>query len=205
MALYKHVFQGKCAGGDIFTYQWHADSVRTLAAAHSAAVVWNDTLWNGATAGNGYQDHCSADVAMQEVVTTQINVADGISLAQARSGQAIAGVVASNSLPADVSMLVSLRTALPRRTGRGRFYLPQPAVDQLTTTGRWAADFINDVIASLNAGWAAYETVNDHLVIYSTTFRVVRDCVGYNIPDLAATQRRRENKLSPTRTSGALP
>ena len=205
MPLYKHVFQGKCAAGDIFTYHWMADSVRTLDAAHSAAVVWNDTLWNGSVAGNGYQDHCSPDVAMQEVVTTQINVADGTGLAQKRSGQAIAGVVAANALPADVCMVVSLRSALPRVTGRGRFYLPQPAVNQMTTTGRWAADFINDVIASLDTAWAAYETVNDHLVIYSTTFRVVRDVIGYNIPDLAGTQRRRENKVPPTRTSGILP
>lgn len=205
MALYKHVFQGKCAAGDIFTYSWHADSVRTLAAAHSAAVVWNDTLWNGSVAGNGYQDHCTADVAMQEVVTTQINVADGKSLAQARSGQSIAGVVAGNALPADVAMVVSLRTALPQRTGRGRFYLPQPAVAELTSTGRWVADFINDVIASLNSAWAGYETVNDHLVIYSPTFRVVRDCTGYNIGDQAGTQRRRENKVPVTRTSGTLP
>ena len=205
MALYRHVFQGKCAAGDIFTYTWHADSVRSLAAAHSAAVVWNDTLWNGATAGNGYQDHCTADVAMQEVVTTQINAADGKSLAQARSGQSIAGVVAGNALPADVAMVVSLRTALPQRTGRGRFYLPQPASAELTSTGRWVADFINDVIASLNSAWAGYETVNDHLVVYSPTFRVVRDVTGYNIPDTAGTQRRRENKVTATRTSGTLP
>jgi len=205
MPLYKHVFQGKCAAGDIFTYHWMADSVRSLAAAHSAAVVWNDTLWNGASAGNGYKDHTTPDVAMQEVVTTQIDPATGFGLAQQRSGQSIAGVVAANALPADVCMVVSLRSSLPRVTGRGRFYLPQPAINQFTTTGRWAADFINDVIASLNAGWAAYETVNDHLVIYSPTFRVTRDVIGYNISDLAGTQRRRENKVPPTRVSGVLP
>lgn len=204
MALYKHVFQGKCAAGDIFTYHWFADSVRSLADAHSAAVVWNDTLWNGATAGNGYQDHCSPDVAMQEVVTTQIDPATGKGLAQRRSGQSIAGVVAANALPADVCMVVSLRSALPQVTGRGRFYLPQPAVNQMTTTGRWAADFVNDIIDCLNTGWGAYETVNDHLVIYSPTFRVTRDVVGFNIPDLAGSQRRRENKVPATRTSGIL-
>lgn len=205
MAVYRHVFQGKCAAGDIFTYTWHADSVRAVAAAHSAAVVWNDTLWNGATVGNGYKDHCTADVAMQRVTTTQVDPATGLGLAQATSGQAIAGVMAGNALPADTAMVISLRTALPRRTGRGRFYLPQPAVGNLTTAGRWVADFINDVIASLNLAWSGYETVNDRLVVYSPTFRVTRDCTGYDIADLAGTQSRRENKVPPTRTSGVLP
>lgn len=205
MPLYRHVFQGKCAAGDQFSYHWCADSVRSLSAAHSAAVVWNDTLWNGSVAGNGYQDHCTADVAMQEVVTTQLDVATGKGLAQARSGQSIAGVVAGNALPADVCMVVTLRSALPQITGRGRFSLPQPSTGQLTSVGRWVADFINDVVASLDAAWAAYETVNDHLVIYSTTYRVTRDVVKYDISDLAGTQRRRENKLTATRTSGVLP
>lgn len=205
MALYRHVFQGKCAAGDIFTYTWHADSVRSVSSAHSAAVVWNDTLWNGATAGNGYKDHVTADVAMQQVTTTQIDVATGKGLAQATSGQSIAGVATGNALSADTALVVSLRTALPQRTGRGRFYLPQPAASNITSMGRWVADLINDVIASLNLAWANYETVNDHLVIYSPTFRVTRDVTGYNIGDLAATQRRRENKIPVTRTSGTLP
>lgn len=205
MALYRHVFQGKCAAGDIFTYTWHADSVRALAAAHSAAVVWNDTLWNGATVGNGYKDHVTADVAMQEVVTTQIDVLTGKSLAQRRSGQSIAGVAVGNALSADTAMVVSIRTDLPQKSGRGRFYLPQPAASNITSVGRWVADFINDTIAALNAAWAGYETVNDHLVVYSTEFRVVRDVTSYNIPDLAGTQRRRENKVPVTRTAGVLP
>jgi len=205
MALYRHVFQGKCAAGDIFTYTWHADSVRTTSAAHSAAVVWNDTLWNGATVGNGYKDHVTADVAMQEVVTTQIDPLTGKGLSQARSGQSIAGVATGNALSADTALVVSIRTALPQRTGRGRFYLPQPAASNITSTGRWTADFINDIIAALTSAWAAYETVNDHLVIYSPTFHVTRDATGFNVGDLAGTQRRRENKIPPTRTSGTLP
>lgn len=203
--LYKHVFQGKCAAGDVFNYEWHVDSVRSLAAAHSAAVVWNSTLWDGATVGNGYKDHTTADVAMQQVTTTQLDVLTGKSLAQQITGQSIAGVMAGNALSADNSLLVSLRTALPQRTGRGRFYLPQPAVGNLTTTGRWAADIINDVIAALTAAWGAYNTGVDRPVIYSTTFRVVRPITSFNIPDLAATQRRRENKVPPTRTSANMP
>ncbi len=205
MTLYYHRFQGKCAAGDIFNYGWHVDSVRALAAAHGAAVVWNDTLWNGSVAGNGYKDHCSVDVAMQAVTTTEINVADGKQLAQLATGQAIAGVMASNANPADVALLVSLRSALPQRTGRGRFYLPQPAIGNETTTGRVAADLINDVMANLTAAWGAYNTAVDRPVIYSTQFRVTRPIVGFNIPDLYATQRRRENKTSVSRTSANMP
>lgn len=205
MTLYKHVFQGKCAAGDIFDYTWFADSVRSLAAAHSAAVIWNATLWAGATVGNGYQDHTTADVAMQQVTTTQIDPANGRGLAQQISGQSIAGVMAGNALSADNCLLVSLRSSLPRQTGRGRFYLPQPAVGNLTTAGRWTADFINDIQASLLSAWGGYNTATDRPVIYSPTFRLTRTIVSFNLPDLAATQRRRENKVPPTRTSSTMP
>ncbi len=205
MALYKHVFSGLCAAGDGFTYGWYANSIRDIATAHAAVIAWNATLWNGASAGNGYKDHVVAGVSMASVKTAQIDPANGKQLALRVNGQVIVGTAAGDALPADVALCVSLRTAFPQRSGRGRFYLPQPSAGQVTGTGRVAADIIGDTIASLTAAWAAYNTGVDRPVLYSPTFRLTRDLTSFDIGDLYDTQRRRENKVTEVRSTAAMP
>lgn len=205
MTLFLHKFIGKCAAGDQFNYGWHATSIRSIDDAHAAAIVWNQTLWNGATAGNGYKDHTTADVSMLSVITVERNTADGKQLARRQTGQVIAGVAAGNALPADVALICSLRTQLPQRTGRGRFFLPQPAASVLTATGRASADFQNDTDAALAAAWAAYNSGVDRPVIYSTTFRVLRPVTSYDIPDVFGCQSARENELLALRIGRAMP
>ena len=205
MPLFKHRFVGRCAAGDQFSYQWYADSIRDIDTAHSAAIVWNQTLWNGATAGNGYKDHVTADVAMNTVITSEITLATGRQTLRRENGQLIAGVAAANALPADCALVVSLRSALATRSGRGRFYLPQPAASNLTSDGRATADLVTDLIAALSAAWAGYNTGVDRPVIYSPTFRVVRPLVTFNIGDLFDTQRRRENKVAEVRVGATMP
>lgn len=205
MALYKHTFTGICAAGDGFSYSWHANSIRDIGTAHGAAIVWNQGLWNGASAGNGYKDHVTAGVSMANVKTAQLDVLTGKQLAVRNTGQVIAGVAAGDALPADVSLVISLRTDFPQRSGRGRFYLPQPAASQVTGTGRVQSDLVNDLSASLAAAWAAYNTAVDRPVLYSPTFRLTRNLTSFNIGDLFDTQRRRENKVTEVRISTNMP
>lgn len=205
MSVFRHRFVGKCAAGDTFVYQWYAESIRTIAQAQLAAVAWNAAVWNGATAGNGYKDHVTADVSMLTVITAEIAASTGKQLQRAETAQVIAGVAAGNSLSADCCMVVSLRSSLPQRTGRGRFYMPQPAALNLTTQGRITADMTNDILAALTAAWGAYDTGIDRPVIYSPTFRLTRPIISFDIPDLFTTQRRRENKVTQTRVTAAMP
>jgi hypothetical protein len=205
MSVFRHRFVGKCAAGDQFSYQWYSESIRTIAAAHSAAITWNATLWNGATAGNGLKDHVTADVSMLTVITTEIAASTGKQLLRAETAQVIAGVQAGNAMPADVALVVSLRSSLPQRTGRGRFYLPQPGAANVTSDGRVTPDMQNDLVAALNAAWGGYNTGVDRPVIYSPTFRITRLIVSFNIGDLFDTQRRRENKVTESRVVQAMP
>jgi hypothetical protein len=205
MPTFRHRFTGKCAAGDQFSYQWYAGSVRTIDAAHAAAITWNQALWDGATAGNGLKDHVTADVSMLDVVTAEINIADGRQLQRRETGQVIAGVQAGSALPADVALVVSLRTSLPQASGRGRFYLPQPGAANVTTVGRVSADMQNDLVAALTAAWTGYDTGVDKPVLYSPTFRLTRPILTFNIGDLFDTQRRRENKVTELRIGANIP
>lgn len=205
MTLYYHRFTGSLAAGDQFSYGWFANSDRSLSLAQINAVAWNLALWNGASAGNGYKDHVPAGCSMQNVTTTQIDQTTGHQLARVDTAQVIAGVAAGSALPADCALVVSLRTDLPRQTGRGRFYLPQPAASQTTATGRVLADLVADVISSLAAAWAGYNTASNRPVRYSRTFRTILNYVSFDVGDLYDTQRRRENKVTEVRTTNPMP
>lgn len=205
MPLYQHRFSGHTASSETFMYTWWANSIRSAADAHAAAIAWNALLWNGAVAGNGYKDHVTANVGMDNVTTVTITQATGLQTARLDSAQAIPGVAAGAPFPADVALVISLRSNLANRQGRGRFYLPQPAASQTTATGRVLADLITDLGASLAAAWAGYNTTNDRPVIYSRTSKQIQNVVSFNVGDLFDTQRRRENKLLEARTVTAMP
>jgi hypothetical protein len=205
MTLYQHRFLGHTAMGETFMYSWWVQSARNLAAAQAAAVAWNAALWNGASAGNGYKDHVTAGVGMDTVTTVQVDMLTGLQSARVDTAQSIVGVAVGSAMPGDVALVVSLRTALANRSGRGRFYLPQPAASQLTTTGKVLADLISDIGSSLSAGWAVYNSGLDRPVVYSRTHKSTNNITTFDIGDLYDTQRRRENKVLEARTSTTMP
>lgn|SRR2546425_155965 len=205
MTLYQHRFTGSLAAGDQFNYSWWANSTRSLASAQAAAVTWNALLWNGVSVGQGLKDHVNNGVFMQTVTTVTVDQLTGKSLARVDTGQIIIGTAAFTAMPADVALVVSLRTDLPQRSGRGRFYLPQPSTAESTAAGRVQTSFIGDLMAALTAAWAGYNTAVDRPVIYGRTSRGIRNIVSFNIGDLFDTQRRRENKVTETRSVATMP
>lgn len=111
---------------------------------------------------------------------------------------AVAGTLVANSSPIDTSLVASLRTAVPGRSGRGRMYLPCHDVCQPTSgnfVGTASADYALAVktLANAIAGYSSYAVA----VVSRTTsnWELVRQVIADNRPDV---QRRRENKIIPS-------
>lgn len=205
MALYQHRFTGHTAAGENWMFTWWASSSRSAGNAHTAAVTWINAVFDGATAGNGLEDHMATTVGLNTVTTVEIDPATGTQISRTDSAVARNGLSASNTLPSDCTVVVSLRTTTPTRSGRGRFYLPPGVVADVTTTGRVATDFITDLGAALAAAWTGYNSVSDRPVVYSRTQRLTRNISSFNIGDLFDTQRGREGNLVEARTSTNMP
>lgn len=205
MALYQHRFSGVTAAGENWMFTWWASSSRTAAAAHAAAITWIGVLYDGATAGNGLEDHSPTAVGLRNITTVEVDVATGTQISRLDSALTRNGLSASNTLPSDCSVVVSLRSATPTRSGRGRFYLPPLIVADVTTTGRVLPDAVTDLVASLTAAWTGYNSASDRPVVYSRTQRVTRNLVSFNVGDLFDTQRGREGNLVEARTSASMP
>jgi hypothetical protein len=104
-----------------------------------------------------------------------------------------------------VAIVVSLRSPVANRTGRGRFYLPQPTTNALTAVGRLDETAQSTIVDALTAAWTQANAAGENPVIYSRTQRATREITSFNVGDLFDTQRRRENALTENRVSAPMP
>ena len=204
MALYQHKFSGICATGEDWSFSWWSNSTGDLATLQGQAVTWITNFWNGPAGANGYKTMVTAGVVCNMVRTSLITLATGLQTQLAETPVTLPGIATGNALPADVAVVVSLRTTLANRSGRGRFYLPQPAATVCTTLGKLgttAQGFLADNLAN---AWTAYSSFGDP-VVYSRTGRSTQSITSFNVGDQFDTQRRRENKVAQVRTVRTMP
>ena len=205
MPLYQHRFIGNLASGDTFSFSWWSDNSLTIDSSHGNAITWAETLWNGQDTLPGYATLCSADVSIQRITTGEISPLTGQQQTLRESNVNIPGSAEANALPADVAIVVSLRSPVANRTGRGRFYLPQPTTDALTAVGRLDETAQSTIVDALLAAWTQANAAGENPVIYSRTQRATREINSFNVGDLFDTQRRRENALTENRVSAPMP
>ena len=205
MPLYQHRFIGNLASGDVFSFSWWSDNSLTIDSSHGNAITWAETLWNGQDTLPGYATLCSADVSIQRITTGEISPLTGQQQTLRESNVNIPGSAEANALPADVAIVVSLRSPVANRTGRGRFYLPQPTTDALTAVGRLDETAQSTIVDALLAAWTQANAAGENPVIYSRTQRATREINSFNVGDLFDTQRRRENALTENRVSAPMP
>jgi len=131
MAIYRASVEGHInTDQERFVFTLHINAVTGSAAALATDVADGVTLlWSGPpTPASSIQQLVPLGTGPDLVVVDELDSA-GKNVEQAVETLALTGTDVNDSLPPNVSVAVSTRTALPTRAGRGRFYLPPYAVD----------------------------------------------------------------------------
>lgn len=193
MALYRHRLEGTFPG-EVWSFGIYTDSNLSVAASQSAWMTGITNFWAEATA------LFSADVAATRAVTVELDPATGKQLTGAENTRADVGTSVAETLPFQCAPVVSLRTATLSRAGRGRFYAPSLAVDQVAG-GRLltaARDSLADAGLALVQGLTA---AGGNVVIYHRSLGTTTPVTSLDVGDVIDTQRRRRNQLVEARTS----
>lgn len=199
MAFYRGTVKGHLEGGEIFNFTMHfravVDQSATMATDLADAVT---LMWSGTNspAGNITALY-PASIGVDVVVVDELD-SSGHNAAQGTASLSLVGTGTTEPLPPQCSPAVSLRSLDPTRSGRGRFYLPSPVVDTVIDQRLDSAaqtDILNGALAMLQhmdgAGWTP--------TIYHRGVNTGSDVTSIDVSDVFDNQRRRRNKLVPTR------
>lgn len=193
MALFRHRLEGTFPG-EVWSFGVYTDSNLSLSAMQSQWMTGITNFWGTATAL-----FCT-DVETTRATTVEIDPATGKQLTGAENTRTDAGTSTATCLPFQCAPVVTLRTATLSRAGRGRFYAPSLAVDQvsagrmLTTARDTLADAAEDLVQGLTSA-------GGNLVIYHRGSGSTTLVTSLDVGDVIDTQRRRRNKLIESRTS----
>ena len=196
MTFYRHLMSGPNPGGDVWNASVHSSSAQALASVHAQFVTAITTFWSAAT-----EAIFPPGERVTGLSTTQLDPTTGKNVARAESVVSFVGTGAGNAPPPRVSIVISLVTALPTRAGRGRLYLPAPALAQMDANGALLAA----AQTTLSTNFAAFVTTM-HSIAPIVVYHGITNIGGPNpvpsgtevtlvkVGSILGTQRRRTNK-----------
>jgi hypothetical protein len=121
----------------------------------------------------------------------------GVATAHSQLAVTHAGTGAANGAPCQIALVLTLRTALATRSGRGRIYLPTRNIITVGSSGHLSSaanlntvcDKLRDYCRSVATGGIV------HVVVVSQTHSFTNPVTSISADDIPDTQRRRRNKL----------
>lgn len=201
MALFLLRASGTWNGGETWNFTLHATAAVSAAAAAGSLAGALEEMWSGVgTPAGALGTLYSPDVVLGTATAGEINEQSGQQIARADVAVNAAGTATGSSLPPQCAVVISLRTAIANRTGRGRFYLPATSVDALDA-GRISAAAQTTIANAMTRLFAELDAAAITPVIYSRTRHVTTTITDANVGDVYDTQRRRRNQLNEQRVT----
>src|SRR5690625_1580277 len=189
MAIFRHRMQGPGTAGDIWVATMHSQSTQDIDTVHSAFSTFVGTL------ANQVDPMWSTETQLTQIVTDELDSTGHHNAAQRRSGLQIKGTGSGNALSPRTAIVVSLRTALPTRSGRGRFYLPGPDDTHLTTTGLFNSTDAATVASGISSAIASMNSTSV-VGVFHRSLNTITPVTDVYVGQVPGDQRRRTNKVA---------
>lgn len=192
MTLFRHRMIGGLIGGETWQCGLYTMGTATL---DSAQTTWVSAVQQFFT--TGVLALYSPDVTCTEASTVSIDETTGGQQNRLDDPLTLSGSSTSPSLPPQVALCVSFKSAQADKKTNGRFYLPSMATNAVDA-GMLSADAQNEIQGGANTLWAQLNTGGLTLTLWSTTRLASRPIVQGRVGSVFDTQRRRRNKLAET-------
>lgn len=185
---------------------WSFRSYATSSGAESAV----QTAWNSGIAAmfasSGFAGLLPTTVELTYTYTSTMN-ANWKQTTKTQTNLSVVGT-ATTSMPYHVSEVVTWRTAQATKYGHGRWFLPPLAVTALATGG-WSLSSTaqGDIVTAVNAAITAWGSTVNLVILHRNGTKsgpgplTTDPVIGGDVPNLLDTQRRRADKIVPSRVS----
>jgi hypothetical protein len=206
MSFWRYSYLGNLPSGEVFSYGFYVED-------GGAATITQmlTTASSGLTAllttTSGFQAYWNTTLKWSAINVDLVSGLDGSIIDSDQAAVSLTGnTAASNPLPPQVAVCVTLRSATMSARGRGRFYLPAPAAGALAGTGRILPAAVTALKVSLNAMWTALGGASQPVLpqVFSKVSSTFHQGTTYDVGDVFDTMRSRRNKLVESRTGAAV-
>lgn len=189
MPVFLHRMSGPGTAGDVWISTLHTSSAATLSAAHSAWTTFVSSIVSGAL---GIVWPVATSIT--NLQTVQLDPATGRQAAQTSSSVALAGTAVGAVLSPRDSIVLSLRSILPTKAGRGRMYLPGPASTFMSATGLLLGATCTNIANACGTAMTTLKATSQPVVYHRAT-RTVDNVVDVRVGGVLGSQTRRTNRV----------
>lgn len=197
------------ASGGLATQFWSVGLASSGSITEGAAETAWGNAWHAFMTDASVSALFPTTVTLTETYTTTV---DGTwhQTTVTKSNWTDAGTSAGVSMPPQVAVGVTWRSAYATRYGRGRWYLPPMDGGQLAADGYWGATQMTTLATALGTLYSSLVTAGLSPLLVSrrnglrTTAYTTRSIASADMPNKAVIQKRRGDKLVPTRTTISL-
>jgi hypothetical protein len=187
VTLFHHTLEGTTPDGNWSFGLWTTNTGDDVGAALTKFQTAVAAMW--ATDMDAY---ISDQVSYTAQKVVSVDPSSGKQIARADGVVTDAGANTGETLPPQIALAVSLRTALATRAGRGRFYLPPFAVDQVLN-GRLVSATQTDVLDQVKQMFDSLVGNSHTPVIFHRTLASTTPITTLAVGDVFDTQRRRRD------------
>lgn len=198
MTLFHMTLEGTTPDGNWSFGLWTNNTGDDVSAALTKFQTAVAAMWAG-----DMDAYISDQVAYTSQKVVSVDPSSGRQIARADGTATDAGADAGETLPPQVALAVTLRTALATRAGRGRFYLPPFAVTQMDA-GRLPSATQADVLDQVEQMFDSLIGNSHTPVIYHRNQASTTPITTVAVGDVYDTQRRRRDSYVEAYVSAAL-
>lgn len=183
-----------------FQWTWHVTDTGGQAAPIAVDAADAVTLfWQGPPTPASSIQQLVPIATGPDLVTVDELDSSGRNVAQAAETLALPGTSVAESLPPNVTVAVSTRTALPTRRGRGRWYCPPMAVDTVIS-GLLDGTARGQIAAAAKAALDHLNGAGHQVVIYHRDLNTGTPVTAVDVGNVFDQQERRRDKIEEVRT-----
>lgn len=189
---------GPGTAGDVWISTLHTSGAASLDAAHTAFAAFVTDVFTG-----GLRAIWTPATNITDLETVSLDPVTGKQTAARKSGVNLIGTATGATISPRDCIVISKRTVIPTKAGRGRMYLPPPAAGQLSSSGLLLSSVANTLAAAF-AGAMTTLKGSVQPVIYHHALKTTTPITEIRVGSVLGTQVRRTNRVFNAYSSSAL-